>query len=74
MEHAAKVWWSGWHSACRKLESAQIRIGRRLLGESNTAAGVVLQGDLWWRKHEERRKEVKVLFVKRLEGMEVSDW
>ena len=32
VEHAAEVWWSGGHSACRKLESAHMRVGRRLLG------------------------------------------
>ena len=72
MEHAAEVWWSGGHSACRKLESAQMRVGRRLLGESNTVAGVAVQGDLGWRKLEERREEMKVLFGKRLEGIEES--
>ena len=72
VEHAVEVWWSGWHSAYRKLESAQIRVGRRLLGASNTLAGVAVQGDLGWRKLEEGREEMKVLFGKRLEGMEVS--
>ena len=57
-------------SACRKLELAKMRVDRRLLGASN--AGVVLHGDLWWRKLEERREEMKVLFGKRLEGMEDS--
>ena len=28
-----------------------------------------MQGDLGWKKLEERRDEMKVLFVKRLEGM-----
>ena len=51
---------------CRKLESAQIRVGRRLLGTSNIIAGVAVQGDLGWRKLE----EMQVLFGKRLEGME----
>ena len=40
VEHAAEVWWSGERSACRKLESAKMRVGRRLLGESNTVSGV----------------------------------
>ena len=46
MEHAAEVWWSGGRSACRKLESAQMRVGRRLLPASNTVAGVAVQEDL----------------------------
>ena len=33
VEHAAELWWSGGRSACRKLESAQMRVGRRLLGK-----------------------------------------
>ena len=43
-------------------------ISRRLLGASNTVAGVAVQGYLGWRKLE----EMKVLFGKRLEGMEES--
>ena len=50
MEYATEVWWTGERSACSKLELAQIKIGRRLLGESNTVAGVAVQGDLEWRK------------------------
>ena len=46
MEYAAEVWWSGGYSACRKLESAQMKVGRRLLGESNKVAGEAGQGDL----------------------------
>ena len=63
-EHATEVWWSGGHSACRKLESAQMRVGRRLLGETNTVAEVAVQGDLEWRKLEERREEMNDLFGK----------
>ena len=33
---------------------------------------MVVQGDLGWRKLEEWREEMKVLFGKRLEGMEES--
>ena len=36
------------------LESAQIRVGRRLLRAGNTVVGVVMQGDLGWRKLEGR--------------------
>ena len=39
---------------------------------SNTLAAVAVQGDLGWRKLVERREEMKVLFGKRLEGMEES--
>ena len=67
MEYAAEVWWTGGHSACRKL---LYRIGRRLLGASNTVAGVAVQGDLRWRKLEEWREEMKVMFGKRLEVLE----
>ena len=49
--------------------AAQMRVGRRLLGATNTVA---VQGDLGWRKLEERREEMKVLSGKGLEGMEES--
>ena len=52
--------------------------GRRLLGASNIVAGVAVQGDLGWRKLEERREEMKVMFGKRLEVLEegrlVNKW
>ena len=44
--------------------------GRRLLGASNTVAGVAVQGDLGWRKLEESREKMKVMFGKRLEVLE----
>ena len=72
MEHAAEVWWSGGRSVCKKLESAQMRVGKRFLGASNTVAGVAVQGHPGWRKLEERREEMKVLFGKRLERLEES--
>ena len=34
VEHATEVWWSGVLSACWKLESAQMRVGRGLLGQA----------------------------------------
>ena len=58
MEYAAEVWWTGVHSACKKLESAQMTVGRRLMVTSNT---MPVQGDLVWRKLEERREEMKVM-------------
>ena len=51
---------SGRRSACRKLESVQMRVGRRLLGETNTVTKVAVQRDLGWRKLEERREEMIV--------------
>ena len=48
-----------------------MRVGR-ILGASNIVTGVAVQGDLGWRKLEERREEMKVLFSKRLKGMEES--
>ena len=30
VEHAAEVWWSGGHSICKKLESAQMRVGQAI--------------------------------------------
>ena len=71
-EYAAEVWWSGGRSVCRKLKLAQMRVTRRLLVANNTVAEVKLQGDLGWRKLEERKEEMKVLFGKRLKGVEES--
>ena len=71
MEYAAEAWWTGRRIACTKLELAQMRVGRRLLGACNRESGVAVQGDLGWRKLEERRKE-KVIFSKRLELLEES--
>ena len=50
----------------RKLEAVQDRIGRKLLGASNTVAGVAVRGDLGWRRLEERREEKEVLFGRRM--------
>ena len=36
MENVAEVWWTGERSACRKSESSQMKMGRKLLGASNT--------------------------------------
>ena len=46
MEHAAKMW-SRERSACRKLESVQMRVGSRLLGARNTVAGVWQCRKIW---------------------------
>ena len=51
-----------------------MKMVRRLLGASNTVAGVAVQGDLERRKLEERREEMKVMFRKRLEVLEEADW
>ena len=66
--HAVEVWWSGGRSACRKLEEAQMKVDRTLLGQVIST----VQGELGWRKLEERRKDMKALFCKRLEAMEES--
>ena len=39
-----------------------MEMGRRSLGAGDTVAGVAVQGDLGWRKLEERREEMKVMF------------
>ena len=44
-------------TARRKLESVQMRVGRSLLGASNTVAGVIVLRDLGWRKLGERKEE-----------------
>ena len=49
VKHAIEVWWSVGHSAGRKLESAQLRVGRKMLGESNTLAEEAAEGYLGWR-------------------------
>ena len=53
-----------------------MRVGRRLLGASSTVAGVAVQGDLGWKKLDERREGTKVLFGRRLGVMEERrvDW
>ena len=61
LEHAAEVWWHGGKAARAKLEATQLKVGRRLLGASKTVAGLTVQGDLGWRKLEERREEKKLL-------------
>ena len=76
VEHVVvEVWWSGGHSTCRKLESAQMRVGRRLLGVSNTVAGVAVQGDLEWRRLVDRREEMrKCCLVRYWKGWKRVDW
>ena len=44
-------------------------MGRKLLGASDTVAGVAVRGELGWRKLEERREE-KVLFGRRMWELE----
>ncbi len=73
MEYAAEVWLTRGHSACGKLESAQTKMGRRLLGASNTVAGVAVQGDLGWRMLG-RREGMKVMSGKRFELLEEDRW
>ena len=70
IDYAAELWCTGGYGACRKLESAQMKMGKRLLKASNTVAGVAVQGDLGFWKLEKRRKDVKLMFDKRLEVLE----
>ena len=72
LEHAAEIWWPGGKAANKKLEAVQDKVGRRLLGASRTVAGAAVRGDLGWRKLEERREAKKLLYGKRLEGLEDS--
>ena len=63
MEYAIAIWWSGGESSAhRKRELSQMSMNRRLLKASGSIAGVAVQGDLEWRKLEERREEMKVMF------------
>ena len=34
MKYADEVWWTGGRSACRKLESSQMKMGKRMLWPS----------------------------------------
>ena len=54
------------------MQKAEMTVGRRLLESSSTVAEVAVQGDLGWKKFEQRMEEMKVLFGKILEGMEES--
>ena len=68
MGASSKTRWSmqqkcGGLSACRKLESAQMKMGRRLLGANNRVAGVVVQRDLGWRRDEMKVVVSKILKV-----------
>ena len=74
MEYAALVWWTGGCSACRKLKSAQMKTGRRLLGASNTVAGVAVQGNLGWEEAGGKEGRDEVMFGKGLEVLERADW
>ena len=54
------------------LEAVQERVGRKLLGASRSVAGVAVQGDLGWKKLEERRVEKLVLYGGR--GLMTAGW
>ena len=58
-EYAAEVWLIR-TNARRKLESVQMRVGRSLLGASNTVAGGAVLGDLGWGKGVRRRRSCMV--------------
>ena len=63
LEYASEVWLIGEQTACRKLESVQMRVGRSLLGTSNTVARLAVLMDLEWRKLGERKKEKKCIVI-----------
>ena len=56
--------------ANRNLEAVQEKVGKWLLGASRSVPGVAVRGDLGWRKLEERREGKKLMYGKRLEGLE----
>ena len=70
LEHAAEIWWPGGKIANRNLEAVKEKVGKRLLGASRSAPGVAVRGDLGWRKLEEKREGKKLMYGKRLEGLE----
>ena len=72
LEHAAEVWGKGGKVLCRKLEVAQDRVGRRLLGGSRSVAGVAVRGDLGWWALEERRDLKKLFYGRRLNELDGS--
>ena len=49
-----------------------MRVSRQMFEASSREAGVAVLGDLGWRKLEERREGMKVLFGKGVVGMEES--
>ena len=72
LQHTANVWQTGGKVANRKLEAVQERVGRKLLGASRTVAGAAIQGDLGWKRLEERREEKVVLYRRRLQRLDDS--
>ena len=70
LEHAAEIWWPGGKIANRNLEAVQEKVGKQLLGASRSVPGAAVRGDLGWRKLEERREGKKLMYGKRLEGLE----
>ena len=49
-------------------------MGKRLLRASRSIAGAAVRGDQGWRKLEERREAKKLIYGKRLEGLEDNRW
>ena len=45
-------------------------MGKRLLGASRSVPGAAVRGDLGWRMLEDRREEERLMYGKRLEGLE----
>ena len=65
LEHAAEVWWVGGKLVRRKLEAVQERVGRSLLMNGPTVAGVAVRGEFGWWSLEERRERNKLLYGRR---------
>ena len=70
MEYAAEVWWTEGHSACKKLELAHMKMGRRMFGGKQHSSRSGSEGRSVWWKLEERRKEMKLMCGERLEVLE----
>ena len=63
MQHGGKA-------AYRNLEAVQDKASNQLLGASRSVAGAAAGGDLGWKKLEEGREVKKLMYGKRLEGLE----
>ena len=75
MDYAAAIWWTGGESSAhRKWELVQMSMNRRLLKASGSIAGVAVQADLGWRKLEERREEMKMMFGRDWGCWKREDW
>ena len=55
LEQTSEVCGAGGNAACKKLETIQKKVGRKLVDGSSTVAGVVLRRDLDWRREGKKR-------------------